>query len=742
MAKRDFRTDVAEEMIRQIEAGTAPWQKPWEPGKFRLAPHNPVSGTDYRGINAWWLDLQGREDPRWLTYRQAANEGYQVRKGEKATWVEYWQWTDREPVRDEDGNQLVDEEGKKRFRDVRLDRPKVFYAAVFNGEQIEGLEPHLVPAPDWRPDERAEEMIQAAGVPVYYDQADAAFYQPKADEIHMPPAAAFPAKYDFYATALHELGHATGNENRLAREFGPFGSEVYAKEELRAEMASFMVTTEIGLGHYPERHAGYVENWLEALKKDKNLLFQAARDAELARAWLMEPERRPELEKQAALRREASKTETKEMTNEVKQDAGKAKTYIAVPFEEKDEAKALGARWDRKEKSWYVPAGIDATAFAKWDVTQAQEAAAARDPIAEFSDACRAHGLLIQGVAQMDGRWHRVPVEGDEKGQVSGSYRGFLDGRPAGLIMNYKTGDDAPVKWIAEGDKLAPEKLEELKKQSAERKKAQAAEREKKHEATAKRAVEMFASGKPADAYHPYLAGKDVGAYEVRQKEDGTLLVPMFDRNGELRNLQMVKADGTKRYLKDGQKAGLRNEIGMNKPGRIHIAEGYATAATVHRLTGEPSVIAFDAGNIETVAAEVQKQHPEREVVIVADNDWSKKRNAGIERGLAAAFNLDTKVVYPTLDAEERRAGVTDINDVAREYGEARAAADLADLKDPDSKAIVQHLGRGQYDHVRQVIDAGRELRDGRARERNTGRERTQGRAAAKEQKQSHGMAL
>ena len=81
--KKSFRDHVAETMLEHISQGTAPWQKPWDPGKVRTAPYNPDSNKPYRGINSFWLQCQGRNDPRWLTYKQATSLGAQVREGEK-----------------------------------------------------------------------------------------------------------------------------------------------------------------------------------------------------------------------------------------------------------------------------------------------------------------------------------------------------------------------------------------------------------------------------------------------------------------------------------------------------------------------------------------------------------------------------------------------------------------------------------------------------------------------------------
>src|SRR6185312_16063518 len=95
--KRDFRQEVTDNIIRMLEQGTAPWQKPWEAGRLGM-PHNPTTDKSYRGGNAIHLMTvaagRGYEDPRWLTYKQAAENGWQVRKGEKGTQIEYWEFPD------------------------------------------------------------------------------------------------------------------------------------------------------------------------------------------------------------------------------------------------------------------------------------------------------------------------------------------------------------------------------------------------------------------------------------------------------------------------------------------------------------------------------------------------------------------------------------------------------------------------------------------------------------------------
>ncbi len=204
--KAPYYEQVANKLIEQLEAGTAPWQRPWEPGTIRL-PYNPVTGTRYRGANAVWLAMQGRGDPRWMTEQQAQGVGAEVRRGEKGPLVQYWKLNDQISVKDERGKPLKDAEGNQVYRTVQLDKPKVFSAVVFNAEQIEGLPALEFRAPPSDRHERAEAVLAASGVEIRHDQADRAFYRPATDRIHLPPRSRFKTADTFLATALHELAH-------------------------------------------------------------------------------------------------------------------------------------------------------------------------------------------------------------------------------------------------------------------------------------------------------------------------------------------------------------------------------------------------------------------------------------------------------------------------------------------------------------------------------------------------------
>jgi antirestriction protein ArdC/phage/plasmid primase-like uncharacterized protein len=287
--KKPFHEIVAEKLIKQLEAGTAPWQRPWNPGEAStFLPYNPVTDNRYKGINALVLLSQNRDDQRWMTYKQANDAGAQVRKGEKGTGIQYWKFVDEHNKKDDEGKPLVDKQGKPIKETVKLERPRVFFATVFNAEQIEGLPPIQRQAQTWNPLERAEALLTAGGVPIYYNDKGRAFYRPLTDSIHLPDREQFPSAENFYATALHELGHSTGHPDRLNRDLShPFGSEGYAKEELRAEIASMILGDELGIGHDSNQHAAYVGSWIKALKEDPLEIFRAAADAEKIQAYVL-----------------------------------------------------------------------------------------------------------------------------------------------------------------------------------------------------------------------------------------------------------------------------------------------------------------------------------------------------------------------------------------------------------------------------------------------------------------------
>lgn len=287
MQTSEYRKAVTERLIGMLESGTAPWQKPWDAGIAAMnRPHN-FNGRPYHGVNAlmlWCTAIdKGYEDPRWLTFKQVNKLGGHVNKGEKAQIVEYWQWE----------NEVENPETGEKEK-VPLEHPKVYRAAVFNADQCTGLPKLRRQAQKWSPVERAENIIAANGVLVTHNTDGSAFYSPGGDFICLPPRESFATVDAYYSTLLHEVGHSTGHPTRLNREFGgQFGSEGYAREELRAELASTFLCGELGIATTgsDEQHAAYVKSWVSALKNDYNENFRAAADAEKICNYLYEREK-------------------------------------------------------------------------------------------------------------------------------------------------------------------------------------------------------------------------------------------------------------------------------------------------------------------------------------------------------------------------------------------------------------------------------------------------------------------
>lgn len=693
--KKPFHETVAEKLIKQLEAGTAPWQRPWEPGEPNAyLPMNPTTGKRYKGINAVYLMAQGRNDERWMTYKQAADVGAQVRKGERGTPVQYWKFSEQQDK--------LDDQGKPVTVTVMLERPRVFFAVVFNAEQIDGLPP-IQPKTNqsWNANERSEHILKASGAKITHASSDRAFYRSSTDTIAMPERGQFQTADQYYATALHELGHWTGHPSRLNRDLShPFGSEGYAKEELRAEIASMILGDELGIGHDPGQHAAYVGSWIKALQNDPLEIFRAASDAEKIHKYVVSLEQLQEHRQESVMspypdvaslttaqkrdletavtvyqqtvgsydwpsgqsvrlrtgkaletlglvenRRStanaydhwaptprglevaalAAKDIQSQDANASELDDGRKlpglsrgegiplgnKTFIDVPFKEKEQAKALGAKWDRQEQSWYVPANLDPVAFAKWfrdpvtderqGVRVAPDPETARQYLAVpygEREAAKAAGALWDKAAkswyagpQADmaklERWEPENVQAQQgpamtpeqeftdalksMGCVVAGEHPIMDGKKHRIeTMGDKTGEKAgfyvghldghpagfiknnrtgvEMRWKSKGYSLDPQQKAALQAEAAAKGAARAKQRAEEQERAAQRIGNQIADLIPITTPTPYLEAKGI----VPQAGVFT------DRSGEKTYIPAMDVEGkvwTMQYIQeDGTK--------------------------------------------------------------------------------------------------------------------------------------------------------------------------------------------
>ena len=285
----DIYQTVTARIIAELEAGTVPWVRPWDPSKTCAVagsvdlPVNPTTGNAYSGINILLLWLSAAENgwltQRWMTYRQAQAVGAQVRRGEASTQIvkagTFTPKGEREAAWNED-------------RDPNA-VPFLKSHRVFNVAQIDGLPDGLettLPAPDLSDvDERVRTILDGLGVGLVVGTARAC-YIPATDVIQLPSPNAFHDPVDWNRIALHEGGHATGARHRLDRDLsGWFGGEDYAKEELVAELTAAFSCARLGI-RPTVRHADYIGAWRAKLRDDKRCIVQAASAASKATDYL------------------------------------------------------------------------------------------------------------------------------------------------------------------------------------------------------------------------------------------------------------------------------------------------------------------------------------------------------------------------------------------------------------------------------------------------------------------------
>lgn len=289
--RKPLYQEVAEKLIEQLENGTSPFHLPWS--NVNLTPFNPITGRSYNGMNRFWMFLQNQMDPRWMTYKQAQSQGWAVKKGERGTTINVVK-THKEVIKkDHNGTPLLDENNKPIKLFIKLDQPYIRSAVVFNASQIEGI-PKLEiegPTQNWNDKERIEELIRNTRVEIYH-KGNEAYYNPNRDYISMPHKNRFFSPEGYYSTLLHELAHWTGHPTRLNRPLNTkFGSEDYAREELRAEIASLLLAGEFGVKKELGQHAAYIEGWIKLLKNNPLEIYLASNEAHKISSYIKKYDR-------------------------------------------------------------------------------------------------------------------------------------------------------------------------------------------------------------------------------------------------------------------------------------------------------------------------------------------------------------------------------------------------------------------------------------------------------------------
>lgn len=291
------RKQLVDQVLANLEKGNLFWTQGWVAAG---APESAVTGKKYRGINNLYLSLvamaENYGDNRWATFRQMEEKGWTFKKDEeghtlgkgKSVSVEYYEMRDKETKRRFDRSVLdgMTFDEQREYMDKNVYWLRKFYR-VFNCSLMDGVPAKEMPTIDVNDRiEKAEAILDywnANESKIVYGGSQA-FYRPSTDEVHLPEREKFKSTQSFYDTAFHEIGHSTGHQSRLSRDLsGGFGSQSYAMEELRAEIASIFMAQDLGIEPSEDRlqnNAAYIQSWKDEIKENPNALFTAIADAD------------------------------------------------------------------------------------------------------------------------------------------------------------------------------------------------------------------------------------------------------------------------------------------------------------------------------------------------------------------------------------------------------------------------------------------------------------------------------
>lgn len=271
-------------VVDLVLSNSAPWVKPWGANQARGLPVNALTGKAYRGCNVMLLLTMPFKSRGWMTFRQVSSIGGKVKKGARASDIFFFTSIE------------VEKEDSKTGEKVTVDVPVLKNFKVFNLEQCEipegaPLKYHPEntdknPIDDTPVFDDCEKLLNMA---VWYEDDVKAYYVPSRDEIHLPNRRTFSTLSGFWGTAMHELSHWTGHESRLNRDMQhSFGSKKYAREELIAEVSSWLLAVTLGTPHTPQNSASYLASWVRDFKDKPRELYTAISQAQKVVDYLLE----------------------------------------------------------------------------------------------------------------------------------------------------------------------------------------------------------------------------------------------------------------------------------------------------------------------------------------------------------------------------------------------------------------------------------------------------------------------
>lgn len=297
----------------------------------------------------------------------------------------------------------------------------------------------------------------------------------------------------------------------------------------------------------------------------------------------------------------------------------------------------------------------------------------------QFGDAIEAALRSRPHTIIADGQWHDFSTNGDPNDDAGRYFLRFSDAHYFGYFQDWRSATKGTWTNKPEGTLTQSERAK-YRKHIEAAKQRRAEEDRRRHAEVAESAKSIWAESVPASTDHPYLVGKGVDDHGLKVYRgnlciaglavDGALIVPLRNALGGLRTLQFIAPSGEKRFLPGGEKLGCSFAIGTidKSTSRIGEAEGFATAASIHRATDLPMVVTFDAGNLLSVSKALRAKHPTAQIIICADDDFKTPGNPGLTKATEAAEAINGLWVIPQFGTD-RPDRATDFNDLARLKG-------------------------------------------------------------------------
>lgn len=276
-----------------------------------------------------------------------------------------------------------------------------------------------------------------------------------------------------------------------------------------------------------------------------------------------------------------------------------------------------------------------------------------------FLDALQAVLGLVDCVPIAYGAIQRFHVSGDKPGSLNGWYVLFIDRIATGCFGSWKAG--GMHKWSSRKpfNHLEAQMIVQRCKQARQQHEA---ELYKRQQAATVKALRLWNAGSPADPDHPYLTRKGIKPYILRQRGD-ELLVPLC-LGRRVVNLQRIRLDGGKSFLKGGMVKGCYSPLGIITTGKpLYDCEGWATGATIYAETGDAVACAMNAGNLFYVGQRLQREQSEAVLIVAGDDDRQTEGNPGRTAATMAAATLGCKLIFPPWSGAEPLE-LSDFNDL------------------------------------------------------------------------------